>query len=97
MASTGLMGHLPSPLQLFGIESGSGSILWKFYLPGVQAGASFKLLVQRTTAHFPYPPQCTLLVKDKVSTNIWAALSSSVIFSVDMETDVLALCSRRRR
>ncbi|XP_018413669.1 PREDICTED: ER membrane protein complex subunit 1 [Nanorana parkeri] len=51
--------------KLFGIESGSGSILWKFYLPGVQPGASFKLLVQRTTAHFPYPPQCTLLVKDK--------------------------------
>nr|DBA15715.1 TPA: hypothetical protein GDO54_003187 [Pyxicephalus adspersus] len=51
--------------KLFGIESGSGSILWKFYLPGVQPGASFKLFVQRTTAHFPYPPQCTLLVKDK--------------------------------
>ncbi|XP_053307883.1 ER membrane protein complex subunit 1 [Spea bombifrons] len=51
--------------KLFGIESSSGSILWKFYLQGVQPGASFKLLVQRTTAHFPHPPQCTLLVKDK--------------------------------
>ena len=23
-------------------------------------------MVQRTTAHFPHPPQCTLLIKDKV-------------------------------
>ncbi|XP_075696636.1 ER membrane protein complex subunit 1 isoform X2 [Rhinoderma darwinii] len=51
--------------KLFGIESSSGSILWKFYLPGVKPAASFKLVVQRTTAHFPHPPQCTLLVKDK--------------------------------
>ncbi|XP_075462137.1 ER membrane protein complex subunit 1 [Ascaphus truei] len=53
--------------KLFGIESSSGSIVWKFYLQGVHPGASFKLLVQRTTAHFPHPPQCTLLVKDKVT------------------------------
>lgn len=26
-------------------------------------------MVQRTTAHFPHPPQCTLLIKDKVSHN----------------------------
>eukprot|EP00079_Xenopus_tropicalis_P031908 XP_017945679.1 PREDICTED: ER membrane protein complex subunit 1 isoform X1 [Xenopus tropicalis] len=53
--------------KLFGIESSSGSILWKFYLQGVHPGSSFKLLVQRTTAHFPHPPQCTLLVKDKIT------------------------------
>ncbi|KAG8431720.1 hypothetical protein GDO86_020301 [Hymenochirus boettgeri] len=51
--------------KIFGIESSSGSILWKFYLHGVHPGSSFKLLIQRTTAHFPHPPQCTLLVKDK--------------------------------
>ncbi|XP_063798200.1 ER membrane protein complex subunit 1 [Pseudophryne corroboree] len=62
--------------KLFGIESSSGSILWKFYLPGVQPGASFKLLVQRTTAHFPHPPQCTLLVKDQETT-----LSSLYVFN----------------
>ncbi|XP_075047264.1 ER membrane protein complex subunit 1 [Mixophyes fleayi] len=62
--------------KLFGIESSSGSILWKFYLPGVQPGASFKLLVQRTTAHFPHPPQCTLLVKDKET-----AMSSLYVFN----------------
>ncbi|XP_016050451.2 ER membrane protein complex subunit 1 isoform X3 [Erinaceus europaeus] len=51
--------------KLFGIESSSGTILWKQYLPSVRPDSSFKLMVQRTTAHFPHPPQCTLLVKDK--------------------------------
>ncbi|CAB1335856.1 unnamed protein product, partial [Coregonus sp. 'balchen'] len=50
---------------LFGIDSKSGSILWKHYLENVQPNAAFKLIVQRTTAHFPHPPQCTLLIKDK--------------------------------
>uniref|UniRef100_A0A9L0R0X4 ER membrane protein complex subunit 1 n=1 Tax=Equus caballus TaxID=9796 RepID=A0A9L0R0X4_HORSE len=53
--------------KLFGIESSSGTILWKQYLPNVKPDSSFKLMVQRTTAHFPHPPQCTLLVKDKVT------------------------------
>ncbi|XP_066462451.1 ER membrane protein complex subunit 1 [Eleutherodactylus coqui] len=60
-----MMVMVTSSGKLFGIESSSGSILWKFYLPGVKPAASFKLVVQRTTAHFPHPPQCTLLVKDK--------------------------------
>ncbi|XP_069096248.1 ER membrane protein complex subunit 1 isoform X1 [Pleurodeles waltl] len=51
--------------KLFGIESSLGTIVWKQYLPSVRPGSSFKLVVQRTTAHFPHPPQCTLLVKDK--------------------------------
>uniref|UniRef100_A0A670Z5R5 ER membrane protein complex subunit 1 n=1 Tax=Pseudonaja textilis TaxID=8673 RepID=A0A670Z5R5_PSETE len=55
------------PSQLFGIESSSGTILWKQFLQDVRPGSSFKLMVQRTTAHFPHPPQCTLLVKDKES------------------------------
>ena len=53
--------------QLFGIESSSGTILWKQYLPNVKPDSSFELTVQRTTAHFPHPPLCTLLLKDKVS------------------------------
>ncbi|XP_061251084.1 ER membrane protein complex subunit 1 isoform X2 [Bos javanicus] len=51
--------------KLFGIESSSGTILWKQYLPNVKPDSSFELTVQRTTAHFPHPPQCTLLLKDK--------------------------------
>ncbi|XP_051786838.1 ER membrane protein complex subunit 1 isoform X1 [Erpetoichthys calabaricus] len=53
--------------KLFGMESSSGTILWKHYLPGIHRTASLKLVVQRTTAHFPHPPQCTLLIKNKES------------------------------
>uniref|UniRef100_A0A672G0Y0 ER membrane protein complex subunit 1 n=1 Tax=Salarias fasciatus TaxID=181472 RepID=A0A672G0Y0_SALFA len=51
--------------KLFGIDSKTGSILWRHYLDNVPSNAAFKLMVQRTTAHFPHPPQCTLLIKDK--------------------------------
>ncbi|XP_055515205.1 ER membrane protein complex subunit 1 [Leucoraja erinacea] len=51
--------------KLFGIDSSTGTILWKQYLENVKPGSSFKLAVQRTTAHFPHPPQCTLIIKDK--------------------------------
>uniref|UniRef100_A0A8C5FC88 ER membrane protein complex subunit 1 n=1 Tax=Gadus morhua TaxID=8049 RepID=A0A8C5FC88_GADMO len=51
--------------KLFGIDSKTGTIVWKHYLENVPANAAFKLMVQRTTAHFPHPPQCTLLIKDK--------------------------------
>ncbi|XP_067826240.1 ER membrane protein complex subunit 1 isoform X2 [Heptranchias perlo] len=51
--------------KLFGIDSSSGTILWKQYFENVKPGSSFKLTVQRTTAHFPHPPQCTLIIKDK--------------------------------
>ncbi|XP_037629125.1 ER membrane protein complex subunit 1 isoform X1 [Sebastes umbrosus] len=51
--------------KLFGIDSKTGSILWRHYLDYIPSNAAFKLMVQRTTAHFPHPPQCTLLIKDK--------------------------------
>ncbi|XP_041859597.1 ER membrane protein complex subunit 1 isoform X2 [Melanotaenia boesemani] len=51
--------------KLFGIDSKTGGILWKHYLDNIPSNAAFKLMVQRTTAHFPHPPQCTLLIKDK--------------------------------
>ncbi|XP_056279618.1 ER membrane protein complex subunit 1 [Pseudoliparis swirei] len=51
--------------KLFGIDSKTGTILWRHYLDNIPSHAAFKLMVQRTTAHFPHPPQCTLLIKDK--------------------------------
>ncbi|KAM6929928.1 ER membrane protein complex subunit 1 [Lycodopsis pacificus] len=51
--------------KLFGIDSKTGSIVWRHYLDNIPSNAAFKLMVQRTTAHFPHPPQCTLLIKDK--------------------------------
>lgn len=59
-------------VKLFGIDSKTGNILWRHYLDNVPPNAVFKLMVQRTTAHFPHPPQCTLLIKDKVSPGLWA-------------------------
>lgn len=63
-----LIPHLFS-VKLFGIDSKTGVILWKHYLDNVPTNAVFKLMVQRTTAHFPHPPQCTLLIKDKVGSS----------------------------
>ncbi|KAM3872411.1 ER membrane protein complex subunit 1 [Diretmus argenteus] len=51
--------------KLFGIDSKTGTILWRHYLDNIPSNAAFMLMVQRTTAHFPHPPQCTLLIKDK--------------------------------
>lgn len=62
------------PFKLFGIDSKTGGILWKHYLDNVPKNAAFKLMVQRTTAHFPHPPQCTLLIKDKVSNETLALM-----------------------
>ncbi|XP_047226260.1 ER membrane protein complex subunit 1 isoform X2 [Girardinichthys multiradiatus] len=60
-----MMVMVTSSGKLFGIDSKNGGILWKRYLDNVPSNAAFKLMVQRTTAHFPHPPQCTLLIKDK--------------------------------
>uniref|UniRef100_A0A3Q2Q6U7 ER membrane protein complex subunit 1 n=1 Tax=Fundulus heteroclitus TaxID=8078 RepID=A0A3Q2Q6U7_FUNHE len=60
-----MMVMVTSSGKLFGIDSKTGGILWKHYLDNVPSNAAFKLMVQRTTAHFPHPPQCTLLIKDK--------------------------------
>ncbi|XP_034029042.1 ER membrane protein complex subunit 1 isoform X2 [Thalassophryne amazonica] len=51
--------------KLFGIDSKTGTIFWRHYLDNVPCNAAFKVMVQRTTAHFPHPPQCSLLIKDK--------------------------------
>lgn len=51
--------------KLFGIDSKTGTIVWRHYLENIPSNSAFKLMVQRTTAHFPHPPQCTLLIKDK--------------------------------
>ena len=57
--------------QIYGLDSRNGDIVWSYYLPDLQpflVGGQPQLLlfVQRTTAHFPHPPQCTVIGKDKV-------------------------------
>uniref|UniRef100_H2ZLW1 ER membrane protein complex subunit 1 n=1 Tax=Ciona savignyi TaxID=51511 RepID=H2ZLW1_CIOSA len=51
---------------LFGIDSLSGDIVWRHYIPNLEKSArwNFYFYVQRTTAHFPHPPQMALLALD---------------------------------
>ncbi|XP_041378601.1 ER membrane protein complex subunit 1-like [Gigantopelta aegis] len=60
--------------KIFGIRSHTGRIIWRQYLPDLcpfdRYGRHKMLLyVQRTTAHFPHPPQCVVLGKNKKTGN----------------------------
>ncbi|XP_066528147.1 ER membrane protein complex subunit 1 [Hoplias malabaricus] len=76
--------------KLFGIDSKSGTILWKQYLENVQPNSIFRLMVQRTTAHFPHPPQCTLLIKD-MDTGLGSLYVFNPIFGKKSHISVPAL------
>ncbi|XP_043081217.1 ER membrane protein complex subunit 1 isoform X2 [Puntigrus tetrazona] len=76
--------------KLFGIDSKSGTILWKQYLENIQPNSVFKLIVQRTTAHFPHPPQCTLLIKSK-DTGLGSLYVFNPIFGKKSQISVPAL------
>ncbi|XP_054714162.1 ER membrane protein complex subunit 1-like [Uloborus diversus] len=57
---------LTKPGKIFGIDNFSGLIIWSHFernlLPfTVKEKTYLPLFVQRTTAHFPYPPICTAL------------------------------------
>jgi len=67
-------------MQVFGLDSLTGAIVWQYLLPGmkpfrrksVAAGyvdtqSAMPLFVQRTTAHFPHQPVCTVVGTDPVS------------------------------
>ena len=68
-------------LQIFGLDSNTGRIVWQSLLPNVEpfdreersesdsrySHLNMPLFVQRTTAHFPHQPVCTLLCRVKVS------------------------------
>ncbi|GIY97460.1 ER membrane protein complex subunit 1 [Caerostris extrusa] len=61
---------ITKPGKAFGIDNLSGLIIWshfeKKFSPFVSKEKShFPLFVQRTTAHFPYPPVCTALGKHR--------------------------------
>ncbi|XP_071805651.1 ER membrane protein complex subunit 1-like [Asterias amurensis] len=60
--------------KIFGLDSDDGSIVWSSYLPNLKCFeeeglGKVLLFVRRTTAHFPHPPQCTVIALDKVSGN----------------------------
>ncbi|XP_071945082.1 ER membrane protein complex subunit 1-like [Antedon mediterranea] len=58
--------------KVYGIDSTDGSIFWSLFFPNLdvfQDGDQSKiaLFIQRTTAHFPNPPQCTIVGRYKTS------------------------------
>ncbi|XP_071839579.1 ER membrane protein complex subunit 1-like [Apostichopus japonicus] len=58
--------------KVFGLDSEDGCILWSHFLPNVEpitrgGKQLLPLMIQRTTAHFPNPPQCTIIAKSKTS------------------------------
>lgn len=60
--------------KIYGIRSHTGKIAWQQFIPELvpfQRYGQLRLLlmVQRTTAHFPHPPQCTVLGVSKRTGN----------------------------
>jgi hypothetical protein len=64
------------PGKIYGLDSMTGGIIWRNLLPNVepfrrvaiqQEEFTMPLYVQRTTAHFPHQPLCTVLCRDKRS------------------------------
>lgn len=52
--------------KLFGLDNLNGEIIWQKALVNVDT-RSMQLFIQRTTRHGPFPAQCLLLLKDKIS------------------------------
>ena len=74
--------------KVIGMKSWNGHIAWQHYIPGLVPFTRFgreKLLLytQRTTAHFPHPPQCVVVGRNKVG-------NSSCLYP--FVTDGLAHC-----
>jgi hypothetical protein len=71
-------------LQIYGLDSYTGRIVWQNLLANVEPfvreelshsqvqirDMSMPLFVQRTTAHFPHQPVCTVLCRVKVGAYI---------------------------
>lgn len=55
--------------QIFGIDNMSGKYHWIKHLPNFKSfneHQSLKIFVQRTSRHFPNPPMCVVVGKNKV-------------------------------
>ncbi|XP_071146157.1 ER membrane protein complex subunit 1-like isoform X1 [Mytilus edulis] len=54
--------------KVYGMKSTNGKIAWSHFMPKLSPFDRYKkslpLFVQRTTAHFPNPPQCAILGRD---------------------------------
>ncbi|XP_004529245.1 ER membrane protein complex subunit 1 isoform X1 [Ceratitis capitata] len=58
--------------KVFGIDNISGKHHWQLYLPEAQNFVNhepMRLMVQRTSKHFPLQPLCTVVAKEKLTGN----------------------------
>ncbi|XP_019633907.1 PREDICTED: ER membrane protein complex subunit 1-like isoform X2 [Branchiostoma belcheri] len=57
--------------KLYGLDSANGDVVWQYFLPNIQcfSQGEMYLFVQRTTAHFPHPPQAMLVAQEKATGN----------------------------
>ncbi|XP_023300115.2 ER membrane protein complex subunit 1 isoform X2 [Lucilia cuprina] len=58
--------------KVFGIDNISGKHHWQLYLNNVEEfanGEQMRLLIQRTSKHFPLQALCTIVAKDKLTGN----------------------------
>lgn len=58
--------------QVYGVRSHNGKIAWQHFFRSLvpfnrQGDEKLLLFIQRTTAHFPHPPQCAILGASRVS------------------------------
>merc|ERR1719483_870161 len=63
-----------TPGKVYGIRSHTGKIAWQQFVPNLgpfvkQGEEKLVLVVQRTTAHFPHDPRCTVLGVSRESGN----------------------------
>jgi len=56
--------------KVYGIDNLTGKYHWMTYLKniiGFNNGNDIKILIQRTSKHFPNPSQCAIIAKDEVN------------------------------
>lgn len=70
--------------QIFGIDNMSGKYHWIKHLPNFKSfndHQSLKIFVQRTSRHFPNPPMCVIVGKNKVKV-IFSLFAQAFLFVV---------------
>ncbi|XP_076819491.1 ER membrane protein complex subunit 1-like [Clavelina lepadiformis] len=77
---------------LFGMDSLTGEIVWRYFLSQLK-GRQLHFFVQRTTAHYPHPPQALLLGLDSSQSQPPIVLAVNPITGVviDLSADFINL------
>lgn len=69
--------------KIFGIDNIAGKHHWKLYLPhvkGFENAEEMRLIVQRSSKHFPLQPLCTIVAKFAVTFNLYRSPTEAYNF-----------------